>query len=92
MLWSTHQTYTIEPFEREQDLEDSLEVVKRALFGAKRVYLETKKVIGRRGGVRNIPDAYLIDLTSKKVPALYVVENELARHDPPFISKSLVAG
>jgi hypothetical protein len=82
MLWSSDQVYAVEPFEREKDLEESLEEVKNALFGGKRVYLETKKVIGVRGGVRNIPDAYLIDLTSKKVPALYVVENELARHDP----------
>ncbi|GAH05410.1 unnamed protein product, partial [marine sediment metagenome] len=31
---------------------------------------------------RNIPDGYLIDLTSKKEPRLYVVEHELVKHDP----------
>ena len=39
-------------------------------------------MIGSRGKTRNIPDGYLIDLASKKKPTLYVVENELAKHDP----------
>ncbi len=34
-----------------------------------------------KGGLRNIPDGYLLDLTGTK-PRLFVVENELAAHDP----------
>src|SRR5262249_57040671 len=30
----------------------------------------------------NIPDGYLLDLSSAKDPRLFVVENELAKHDP----------
>lgn len=82
MLWLPHKVYTDEPFERENDLEAAIRQVEDALFGQNRVYLEVKKKIGARGGIRNIPDAYLIDLTSKKEPRLYVVENELAKHDP----------
>lgn len=44
------------------------------------IYLDVKKKIGI-GGRRNIPDGYLIDLSSRQ-PRLYVVENELASHDP----------
>jgi hypothetical protein len=40
-----------------------------------------KKKIGKKGGLRNIPDGYLIDLSDAK-PRLFVVENELAVHDP----------
>ena len=82
LLWSKNGAYKLEPFQRESDLEESIQRVCQPLFGPERVYLEVKKRIGRRGGIQNIPDAYLIDLTSKKQPRLYVVENELARHDP----------
>jgi hypothetical protein len=82
MLWSREKIYQVEPFDQEKDLELGLQEVKKALFGEERIYLETKRKIGARGGIRNIPDAYLIDLTSIKEPTLYVVENELAKHDP----------
>jgi hypothetical protein len=51
------------------------------LFGKSRIYLDVKKLIGAKGGTRNIPDGYLIDLSSPKKPILWVVENELAKHD-----------
>ncbi len=40
----------------------------------------SKKKIGTKGGLRNIPDGYLIDL-SGPTARLFVVENELASHD-----------
>jgi hypothetical protein len=45
------------------------------------IYLDIKKKIGAKGGLRNIPDGYLLDLSGRK-PRLYVVENELAAHEP----------
>ncbi|MYJ75026.1 MAG: hypothetical protein F4089_07930 [Gammaproteobacteria bacterium] len=54
--------------------------LRHRLFGSGRIYLDVKRKIGRRGGQRNIPDGYLIDLRRSR-PQLYVVENELARHD-----------
>ena len=51
------------------------------LFGPDRFYLDIKKRIARRGGRTNIPDGYIVDLTSAREPRLYVVENELARHE-----------
>lgn len=82
MLWTPHKLYLNEPFEQEKDLEAAILEVRQALFGDSRIYLDAKKKIGAKEKTRNVPDGYLIDLTSKKEPRLYVVENELAKHDP----------
>lgn len=80
MLWTLHTEYHLEPFAREADLEAAIREVRPALFGPSRIYLDAKRRIGAAGRT-NIPDGYLIDLSSTKQPALYVVENELAKHD-----------
>lgn len=82
MLWTPTTQYEIEPFELETDLEKAINEVSDTLFGPNRIYLDVKKKIGAKGKINNIPDGYLIDLSSKKKPCLFVVENELARHDP----------
>ena len=82
MLWVPDNTYVNEPFELEKDLERVIQEVSESLFGSSRIYLEVKKKIGKKGKTQNVPDAYLIDLASKKNPTLYVVENELAKHHP----------
>lgn len=81
MLIQNEQTYTEWPFAREADLEKAIQEVKAQLFGQSRIYLEVKKKIGKKGGKQNIPDAYIIDLSSAKAPKLFVVENELSSHD-----------
>jgi len=82
MLWSKGIKYYDHPFELESDFERAILEVSSLLFGQHRIYLPVKKKIGTGGKIKNIPDGYLIDLFSKKDPKLYVVENELARHDP----------
>lgn len=82
MLWNPNKVYRSEPFETEQDLEAAILDVRDILFGNDRIYLDTKKKIGAKGKIKNIPDGYLLDLYSKKEPILYVVENEIAKHDP----------
>lgn len=82
MLWTPNSRYREEPFELEADLEDAIRTVGDDLFGPDRVYLDVKKKIGAKGKTNNVPDAYLVDLSSSKAPRLWVVENELARHDP----------
>ena len=81
MLWNKQTVYHEEPFSLESDLEKAILEVSAALFGENRLYLEIKRKIGK-GNTKNIPDGYLIDLSSTKEPKLYVVENELAKHDP----------
>jgi hypothetical protein len=68
-------------YEDEADLEAAIVEVQSELFGPSRIYVDVKKKIGTKSGLRNIPDGYLIDLSGRQ-PRLYVVENELASHDP----------
>ena len=68
-------------YDSEAALEKAILVVQAPLFGKNRLYLDVKKKIGIKGGLNNIPDGYLLDLDGQK-PRLYVVENELAAHDP----------
>lgn len=80
MLWNKEEKYIEVPYDKESDLEDAVNEVREALFGSKRIYLDDKKKIGGKGGVKNLPDGYLIDLTNKKDPKIFVVENDLASH------------
>ena len=82
MLWSAAKAYEEEPFETESELEAAINEAAHAMFGSSRIYLDVKKKIGAKGKTRNIPDGYLIDLASTKDPRLFVVEVELAKHDP----------
>src|SRR6266550_1097324 len=81
LVWTKDSKYRRVPYQNEADLEAAILEVQADLFGANRIYLDVKKRIGTKGGVQNIPDGYLIDLNGTK-PRLYVVENELASHDP----------
>jgi hypothetical protein len=73
--------YSRADFSSEADLEASIVEVQDLLFGTGRIYLDVKKKIGLKGVQQNIPDGYLLDLNGPK-PKLFVVENELAAHDP----------
>lgn len=77
-----NKIYHDEPFELEKDIESAILEVSDDLFGEDRIYLDIKKKIGLKGKTSNIPDGYLLDLSSKKEPRLYVVENELVKHEP----------
>lgn len=82
MLLGPNHVFLNEPFELETDLEAAILEVREALFGESRIYLDLKKKIGKKGKTINVPDGYLIDLSSTKEPKLYVVENELVKHEP----------
>jgi hypothetical protein len=81
MIWTEKGCFRRSDYANEADLESSILKVQDSLLGPNRIYLDVKKKIGVKGGVRNIPDGYIIDLNGQK-PRLYVVENELASHDP----------
>ncbi len=82
MIWMPSKHYHPWPFSLEAELETAIGEIKADLFGPSRIYLDVKKLIGQKGKIQNIPDGYLIDLSSKSTPILYVVEVELAEHDP----------
>ena len=80
-LLTPNGIFTLAEYENEsKDFEGAVRHVEHELFGRHRVYLEVKRKIGPKLGKQNIPDGYLIDLSGSK-PKLYVVENELARHN-----------
>ncbi len=81
LIWTENGVHRRVPYESEADLEKTILEVQVDLFGQNRIYLDVKKKIGTKGKLRNIPDGYLIDLSGRK-PRLYVVENELAAHEP----------
>lgn len=82
MLWSAVVSYEEEPFDNEAEIESAIADAAATLFGPSRIYLETKKRIGAKGKTQNIPDGYLLDLSSPKEPRLFVIEVELAKHEP----------
>lgn len=82
VIWNKTQSFKDEPFYSEAELEDALCEAARVLFGPSRIYLNIKKRVGAKGKTRNVPDGFLIDLASAKQPRLFVVEVELAQHDP----------
>jgi hypothetical protein len=80
-IWTQTGNYHLSDYNSEAELEEGILTVQTELFGDGRVYLDVKKRVGAVGYKKNVPDGYLLDLTSEK-PRLYVVENELERHDP----------
>jgi len=91
MLWSSSKQFLDEPFEKEDELEKAVIELARPLFGESRFYLDVKKKIGGSGKIKNIPDGYLLDLSSKLEPKLYIVENELAYQVLPISAITYVA-
>jgi hypothetical protein len=81
LIWTDNARYRLIEYENEADLEAAIIQVQSSLFGQDRYYLDIKKKIGAKGSIQNIPDGYLLDLSGSK-PRLYVIENELAAHDP----------
>lgn len=81
MILHGNDKFTEWRFTKESELELAIQEVNSQLFGPSRIYLEIKKKIGKKGVQMNIPDAYVLDLSSAKAPKLFVVENELSSHD-----------
>lgn len=65
MLWTPKQQFYPWPFDKEAELETTIADVQTALFGESRIYLDVKRLIGERGQTQNIPDGYLLDLSSR---------------------------
>ena len=74
MLWLKKIAYKEDPFVSEASLESAILEVQDELFGPTRIYMDLKKRIGAKNHIKNIPDGYLIDLSSSRQPKLYVVE------------------
>jgi hypothetical protein len=82
MFWSSAQQYRLWPFEREAELEAAILDARADLFGELRLYLDIRTLLGVEAKGNAAPDAFLIDLSSRFLPTLYLVEIELAVRDP----------
>jgi hypothetical protein len=82
MLWSKDRQFFDWPFDKEAEVEAAIQESRAQIFGDSRIYLDVKRLIGQSGKTRNIPDGYLLDFSSRNKPVLYLVEVELATHDP----------
>jgi len=71
------------PHEYNQESEFEKQVIQYSneIFGLNTVYIDVKKRIGN-DNILTIPDGYLIDVSFKADPRLYIIENELVIHDP----------
>lgn len=81
LIWTEKEAYKRVSYKSEADLESAIGLVQAQLFGQDRILLPVKSLIGEKSKWRNVPDGYLLDL-SGRLPRLFVVENELAAHDP----------
>jgi len=59
LVWTKDATYRLASYQSESDLEAAINQVKLELFGEHRIYLDVKKKIGAKAGLRNVPDGYL---------------------------------
>jgi hypothetical protein len=67
--------------ENEGEFERAIVEHAHVIFGSRRIYIDCKRRVGKRGGKQIIPDGYLIDFSRYRDPQLVVVENELSSHD-----------
>ncbi len=81
IIWTKKGAYKQADYKDEADFEKAILEVSSLLFGNNRFYLDVKRKIGTKGMFAGIPDGYLLDLSGKP-PRLFVVENELEKHDP----------
>jgi hypothetical protein len=80
MIYINKKSFLLDPYENEETLEKDVWQLRNQLFGNNRLYFDFKKKIGIKGKTNNIPDGYLIDLSSSTSPKILLIENELAIH------------
>lgn len=68
-------------FSNENEFEKLIIQNSNQIFGSNSVYIDVKKRI-EKDNIVTIPDGYLIDFSFESDPRLYIIENELVRHDP----------
>ena len=68
-------------YEKEAEFEKIVISLADSIFGPSTIYIDVKKRIKGKG-IISIPDGYVIDMTEPEEPKLFVVENEIASHDP----------
>ena len=73
-------TYSLYEYTTEKEFEKLIVEFAPQIFGPRSIYINVKKRIGKE--IVSIPDGYLIDFSFPRTPRLYIIENELGKHDP----------
>jgi len=73
--------YSQYEYTKEAEFEKRIIEYSNDIFGVNSLYIDIKKKIGE-DKIVTIPDGYLIDFSFESDPHLYIIENELVRHDP----------
>lgn len=73
--------YTLYDYQTEKEFEQEIINNSKAIFGENSIYIDVKKKLVH-DKIVTIPDGYLLDFSFPKEPSLYIIENELAKHDP----------
>ena len=81
VLVTPHGVYRVHQFDTEKEFERHVVSQVEAIFSKRCVYLDCKRRIGKQGVKQSIPDAFLIDFSSRREPRLFIVETEVASHD-----------
>ena len=76
-----NKIFTRHDYASENEFEKLIIQYSKEIFGINSVYIDIKKKIGV-DNILTIPDGYLIDFSFESDPRLYIIENELAKHDP----------
>ncbi len=81
ILVTPQGVYKLHQFDTEKEFEQCVVSQVEMIFGKRSIYLDCKRRIGKQGARQSIPDAYLIDFSSRREPKLFIVETEIAYHD-----------
>jgi hypothetical protein len=67
-------------YEREDEFESDVVAMAEQVFGPATIYVDVKRQV-TGSGIVTIPDGYLVDITQPESPKLFVIENEIVKHD-----------
>ncbi len=83
MLLTNSVPFYNKEFSSEKELEEQVVHHANSVFGTNTIYINVKKKISSdKSSIATIPDGYLISFNDRKHPKLFIVEIELAEHDP----------
>jgi hypothetical protein len=68
-------------YQKEETFEKTVVDLSDQIFGTSTIYVDVKKWV-TGNDIITIPDGYLIDMTVPDNPKLFIIENEIVRHDP----------
>lgn len=75
--------YRLFRFDLEKDFEGEIVNYAEEIFGKDSLLINVKKRLkSRKSSIVSIPDGYVINVSTPDKPRLFILENELAEHDP----------